>query len=145
MATGTKALPVAFDSRTNGEGASNGRDSSRRLLLAPLRGPPQPHPWQRRMQGPAAARGLGRIEVRGDFPVEGRASPRRGSGRALAEGGAGMAGGQAGAAAALQLLAQRAGAVVALVDSAALQLRHDQVDEVSEALGRHRIGEVEAV
>ena len=44
-----------------------------------------------------------------------------------------------------QFLAQGAGAIVALVDAALLQDRHDQVDEILETLGGHDAAEVEAV
>src|SRR3984893_15824591 len=44
-----------------------------------------------------------------------------------------------------QFLAHGAGAIVALVDAAFLQDRHDQVDEILETLGGHDAAEVEAV
>jgi hypothetical protein len=44
-----------------------------------------------------------------------------------------------------QFLAQGAGTIVALVGAALLQDRHDQLDEILEALGGHDAAEVEAV
>jgi hypothetical protein len=42
-----------------------------------------------------------------------------------------------------QFLAQAAAAVIALVDTAALQLRHNELDEILEAFRGHGIGEIE--
>src|SRR5882757_449524 len=50
-----------------------------------------------------------------------------------------------GGAAAEQLFAQRAGLVGGGIGAALLQLGHEVVDDILEALGRHGIGEVEAV
>ena len=44
-----------------------------------------------------------------------------------------------------QFLTQGARTIVALVDAALLQDRHDQVDEILETLGGHDAAEVEAV
>ena len=46
---------------------------------------------------------------------------------------------------AVELFAQGPGAVLILVYTAPLQLRHDQLDEIGERLGHHHVGEIEAV